>query len=333
VTHRFVLAALLAFLTFVGCSSNSGPSSADDAATSSSGAGGEKKFRLAMIPKGVQTSFWNSVREGAEKARDEFGVDLIWKGPARDNDRALQKAVVQQFIGDEVDGILLAATDQAALAPEVHTASARGIPVLIFDSAVDGEQGKDFISFVATDNTEAGRLGGKHVMDLVGKGGKVVLFRHMEGHQSTGNREDGALEEFRAAEADILAEDRYSGENMAEAQNTAINMIDIIREADGIFCPNQSSSEGLLLALRQYNLTDKIKVVAFDSSPLLTQALRDGEIAAIVSQDPVQMGYLSVKLMVEHLRGEAIEPKVTTDVHLVTKENMDNPEISALLQK
>jgi ribose transport system substrate-binding protein len=155
----------------------------------------------------------------------------------------------------------------------------------------------------------------------------------MEGHQSTGNREDGALEEFRAAEADILAEDRYSGENMAEAQNTAINMIDVIREADGIFCPNQSSSEGLLLALRQYNLTDKIKVVAFDSSPLLTQALRDGEIAAIVSQDPVQMGYLSVKLMVEHLRGETIEPKVTTDVHLVTKENMDDPEISVLLQK
>jgi ribose transport system substrate-binding protein len=240
---------------------------------------------------------------------------------------------VQQFIGDEVDGILLAATDNVALAPDVRTAAARGIPVLIFDSSVDGEQGKDYVSFVATDNREAGRLGGKHVMDLVGKGGKVVLFRHMEGHQSTGNREDGALEEFRAAEADILAEDRYSGADASEAQKTAIFMIDVIREADGIFCPNQSSSEGLLLALRQYNLAGKIKVVAFDSSPLLTQALRDGEIAAIVSQDPVQMGYLSVKMMVEHLRGETIEPKVTTDVHLVTKENMDDPEISVLLQK
>ncbi len=286
-----------------------------------------------MIPKGVQTSFWNSVRQGAEKARDEFDVELVWKGPARDNDRALQKQVMQQFTGEGVDGILLAATDQAALAPEVRTASARGIPVLIFDSAVDGEQGKDFISFVATDNRAAGRLGGKHVTDLVGKGGKVVLFRHMEGHQSTGNREEGALEEFRAADAKILAQDRYSGENMAEAQNTAIFMIDVIREADGIFCPNQSSSEGLLLALRQYNLAGKIKVVAFDSSPLLTQALRDGEIAAIVSQDPVQMGYLSVKMMVEHLRGQEIEPLVTTDVHLVTKENMDDPEISVLLQK
>lgn len=315
-----------------GCNSTESSQSTDGDASAAS-SNGDKKFTLAMIPKGVQTSFWNSVREGAEKARDEFDVELVWKGPARDNDRALQKQVMQQFTGDEVDGILLAATDQAALAPEVHTASARGIPVLIFDSAVDGEQGKDFISFVATDNREAGRLGGKHVMDLVGKGGKVVLFRHMEGHQSTGNREEGALEEFRAAEANILAEDRYSGETATEAQNTAINMIDVIRQADGIFCPNQSSSEGLLLALRQYNLAGKIKVVAFDSSPLLTQALRDGEIAAIVSQDPVHMGYLSVKMMVEHLRGETIEPKVTTDVHLVTKENMDNPEISVLLQK
>jgi ribose transport system substrate-binding protein len=273
------------------------------------------------------------VREGAEKARDEFDVDLIWKGPVRDNDRASQKQVMQQFTTSGVDGILLSATDKVALAPEVSTASAKGIPVLIFDSAVDGEPGKDFISFVATDNKAAGRMGGKHVMDLVGAKGKVILFRHMEGHQSTTDREVGALEEFAAGNAEILEQDRYSGETASEAQNTALNMIDVIREAQGIFCPNQSSSEGLLLALRQTNLAGKIKVVAFDSSPMLTEALRNGEIAAIVVQDPVRMGFLSVKMMVNHLHHQPIEPLVTTEAHLVTRENMDDPAINALLQK
>ncbi len=291
------------------------------------------RLTLVMIPKGITTSFWNSVREGAEKARDEFDVDLIWKGPVRDNDRASQKQVMQQFTTSEVDGILLSATDKVALAPEVSTASKKGIPVLIFDSAVDGEPGKDFISFVATDNKAAGRMGGKHVMDLVGAKGKVILFRHMEGHQSTTDREVGALEEFAAGNAEILEQDRYSGETASEAQNTALNMIDVIRESQGIFCPNQSSSEGLLLALRQTNLAGKIKVVAFDSSPMLTEALRNGEIAAIVVQDPVRMGYLSVKMMVNHLHHQPIEPLVTTDAHLVTRENMDDPAINALLQK
>jgi ribose transport system substrate-binding protein len=286
-----------------------------------------------MIPKGIQTTFWNQVREGAEKARDETGVELIWKGPVRDNDRSSQKQVMQQFTHSGVNGILLSATDKTALVPEVQTAMAKDIPVLMFDSAVEGEPGKDFISYVATDNLAAGRLGGKHVMRLIGDGGKVILFRHMEGHESTGNRETGALEEFRAAGADILEQSRYSGETASEAQNTALNMIDVIRQADGIFCPNQSSTEGLLLALRQTNLTGKIKVVGFDSSPMLTQALRNGQIDAIVVQDPVRMGYLSVKMMVDHLHKKPIEPLVNTEAHLVTRDNMDDAAISPLLQK
>jgi ribose transport system substrate-binding protein len=334
VSIRALIAASLSVIALAGCS-RSTPAGAPAGGKAATGGATEsgKRFKIAMIPKGSQTSFWNSVKAGAEQARDEFDVELIWKGPAVDNDRTLQKQLVQQFTSGGVDALLLAATDKTALVPDVHTATARGIPVLIFDSSIEGEPGKDFVSYVATDNRAAGRLGGQHVMDLVGKGGKVILFRHMEGHESTGNREEGALEEFKAAGGEILAEDRYSGENAAEAQKTALNMIDVIREAAGIFCPNQSSSEGLLLALRQHNLAGKIKVVAFDSSPLLTQALRDGEIAAIVSQDPGRMGYLSVKMMVEHLQGKPIEPLVNTDVHLVTRDNMDDPKISPLLQK
>jgi ribose transport system substrate-binding protein len=328
---RLLVAAALVIVA--GCSSNAPAPSSTASAAAASPSSNAKRFTLAMIPKGVQTSFWNSVREGAEQARDEFDVELIWKGPARDNDRTLQKQVMQQFTGAGIDGILLSATDKQALVPEVRTAMGKGIPVLIFDSAIEGQQGPDYISYVATDNRAAGRLGGKHLMELIGRGGKAILFRHMEGHESTGNREEGALEEFKAADANILAENRYSGETATEAQTTALNMIDVIREADGVFCPNQSSSEGLLLALRQRNLAGKIRVVAFDSSPLLTAALREGHIDAIVCQDPVRMGYLSVKLMVEHLRGQPIEPLVTTAVQLVTRETMDDPAISPLLQK
>ena len=137
---------------------------------------------------------------------------------------------------------------------------------------------------------------------------------------------------MKAGGAEILVDDRYTGDSAAEAQTTALNMIDVIREADGIFASNQTASEGLLLALRKTNLVGKVKVIAFDASPLLVEALRSGEIDAIVIQDPVNMGYQSVKLMLDHLDGKPVDPLVVTDVKLATKENMDDPAIKPLLE-
>jgi ribose transport system substrate-binding protein len=324
------LTAALVAAVAVGCSK---PAESVDARPAGNGAApSDAKRTLVMIPKATQSAFWNAVRRGGEQAAEEFDVELLWKGPSSENDRAGQKQVVQQFTNAGVAGLLLAPTDSRALAAEVRTATAKGLPVLIFDSAVEGEPGKDFISFVATDNSAAGRLGGKYLMELVGKGGKTICFRHMEGHESTTKREDGAIEEMKAGGAEILVDDRYTGDSPAEAQRTALNMIDVIRKADGIFASNQTASEGLLLALRKTNLAGKVKFIGFDASPLLVEALRNGEIDAIVVQDPVNMGYQSVKLMLDHLDGKPVDPLVVTDVQLATKENMDDPAIKPLLE-
>ncbi|RIK74033.1 MAG: sugar ABC transporter substrate-binding protein [Planctomycetota bacterium] len=285
-----------------------------------------------MIPKATQSMFWNIVHRGATQAAEELSINLVWKGPTSEGDRAAQKQLVQQFTNQGVDGILLAPLDSRALAAEATTAMAKGIPVIIFDSGIEGEVGKDYLSFVATDNSAAGRLGGKHLASLLGEGGKAVLLRHMEGHESTTKREEGALEELKSAGVEILVDNRYAGASAGDAQTTAMNMIDVLREAGGIFAPNQTSSEGLVLALRQTNLAGKVKVVGFDSSPLLVDALRNGEIDALVVQDPVKMGYLSVKLMADHLDGKTIESQVNTAVHLVTRDAMDRPEIKPLLE-
>jgi ribose transport system substrate-binding protein len=327
------------FLAVAGCADKSAPkddgSTGDGDATAASAKppnrDGERRT-IVMIPKATQASFWNAVRRGAEKAAEEANVELIWKGPAVDNDRAAQKQVAQQFINEGVDGILLAPTDSKALVPEAQAAMAADIPLLIFDSALEGEQGKDFIGFIATDNLAAGKLGGKHLMELVGEGGKTILFRHMEGQESTSNRERGALDEMKAANAEVLVENRYSGSNMGEAQRTALNLIDTIREADGIFASNQTASEGMLVALQNNGLAGKIKFVGFDYSPILVEALEQGEMDALVVQDPVQMGYKSVLTMVDHLNGKEIKPVVSTACHLVTRENMNDPEVKPLLE-
>jgi ribose transport system substrate-binding protein len=290
--------------------------------------------KIAVIPKGTTHSFWKSVEAGARQAGAELGAEIIWKGPLKEDDRAQQIAVVQQFVGSGVSAIVLAPLDDTALRTPVRSATERGIPVVIFDSALKGEVGKDFLSYVATNNHLGGELGGEELARLLGGKGKVVLLRTMEGSASTTEREAGFLSVMKKyPDITVTVDNRYGGPTISSAQDAAMNLIDRIREADGIFCPNESSTHGMLLALRQTRLAGKKTFVGFDASPFLLNALEKGEVLALVAQNPTRMGYLGVATAVKHLRGEKVEPVIDTGCLLVTKENRHTPEVEAVVGK
>ena len=110
-----------------------------------------------------------------------------------------------------------------------------------------------------------------------------------------------------------------------------MNILDKLQECDGIFCPNESSSVGMLLALRQANLAGKKKFVGFDASPTLIEGLKGKQIDALVAQNPAKMGYEGVMTMVKTLKGEKVEPRIDTGVKVVTLENLDTPDIKAVI--
>jgi len=294
-------------------------------------AAGEK---IAVIPKGTTHSFWKSVEAGARKAGAELGAEIIWKGPLKEDDRAAQIAVVQQFVSSGVSAIVLAPLDDTALRNPVRSAGEHNIPVVIFDSALKGEAGKDFISFVATNNRRGGELGGEELARLLGGKGKVVLLRYAEGSASTAEREAGFLSVMkRYPGITLIVDNRYGGATISSAQDASMNLIDKVREADGIFCPNESSTQGMLLALRQTGLAGSKTFVGFDTSSFLLAALAKGEIQGLVAQNPTRMGYLGVTTAVKHLRGEKVEAAVDTGCVLVTKENRHTPEVEAVVGK
>ena len=100
----------------------------------------------------------------------------------------------------------------------------------------------------------------------------------------------------------------------------------------GIFTPNESTTFGMLRAPQDGGFASKVRFVGFDASTKLVEALRNGEIDGLVLQNPMQMGYLGVKTMVAHLKGEKVEKRIDTGVALVTRDNMDQPENAQLLQ-
>jgi ribose transport system substrate-binding protein len=321
-----LIALSLLITGLAGCSDKSG-------ATSTSTSANANKLKLAVIPKGTTHVFWKAVESGAKQAGDELGVEVLWKGALKEDDRAQQIQLVQQFIAQGVSGIALAPLDHTALVGSVRDARSAKIPVVIFDSGLDGTPGADFASFIATNNQQGGRMGGDCLAKLLEGQGNVVLLRYVVGSASTAERETGFLAAIAAnASMKVLVDNRYAGASAGEAKTEALNMMDQIRAAQGVFCSNESATNGMLLALRQVGLAGKIRFVGFDASPPLVEALRNGEIDALVVQNPRRMGYLAVTTLVAAIKGDKVEPSIDTGAVLVTRENMAQPEIAKLLQ-
>ena len=240
--------------------------------------------------------------------------------------------IFEQFVAEDVGGIVLAPIDDTALMRPVAAAMQKGIPVVIMDSALKGEPPKDFVCTVSTNNHRAGEMAGEQLGKLLDGKGRVVLFRYIEVCASTGQREAGFLAAIKKfPEIQVIVDNRYSGTTISEAHSAASNMLDKLKEADGIFCSNGRSTLGMLGALKQNNLAGSKKLVGFDTSPGLVGGLKRGEIQALVAQNPKKMGREAVQALVAKMKGETVLAVIDSGAAVVTKENLGTPENQALL--
>jgi ribose transport system substrate-binding protein len=299
--------------------------------------GGTTTYQIAVIPKGTTHEFWKSINAGAIKAQQELAaqginVNIIWKGPLREDDREQQIQVVENFIGRKVNGIVLAPLDKTALVAPVETAVNAKIPVVIIDSALDS---KTPASFVATDNREGGRIAARNLGKLLGGKGNVILLRYAVGSASTEEREEGFLEVLKKDYPDLklISADQHAGATRDSAKRVSENLLNRFgKEVNGVFASNESAASGMLLALRDAGLAGgKVKFVAFDAGETLNAGLKAGDVAGFVVQNPMAMGYLGVKTVVAVLRGEKVAATIDTGVGFVTKENMNEPAIAELM--
>lgn len=300
------------------------------------GEAGPPVTTIAVIPKGTSHVFWQSIHAGARKAAKELGVTIVWRGPIREDDRDSQVSEVEGFVSRGVSGIVLAPLDDAALVAPVESAMKSRIPVVIIDSGLKGD---GYVSFVATDNEKGGRLGGEHLARLLGGRGKVVLLRYAEGSDSTMRREQGFLDAMAQAPGiEVVSANQYGGADVEGAYKKSESLLSTFKRADGslavdgIFCPNESTTFAMLRVLQDGGWAGKVRFVGFDASAHLVAGLREGHLDGLVVQDPVRMGDLGVRTMVAHLKGERVERRIDTGVHLVTRETMEQPATRELLQ-
>ena len=296
-----------------------------------------KSYTISVIPKGTTHEFWKSIHAGAVKAQEELAaqgvkVEVIWKGPLREDDREQQIQVVENFIVQKVDGIVLAPLDSRALIRPVTSAVRAKIPVMIIDSALNSQQPA---SYIATDNFKGGQIGGEHLGKLLNGRGRIILLRYQVGSASTEQREAGFLDVMKKKypQIEILSDNQYAGATRESAYQAAQNLLNrFSKKVDGVFAPCEPVTIGMMMALKGIGRTGgDVKLVGFDAGTQSVEGLVKGDIQGLVVQNPVRMGYLGVITMVQHLQGKKVDKVIDTGVHLVTKANMDEPLMKELL--
>jgi ribose transport system substrate-binding protein len=281
--------------------------------------------RIAFIPKGRAHVFWQSVHAGAVAAmRESAGYTIIWNGPASETDYTGQIKIMDAAINQKVDAICLAPIDKKILVTLVEHAAAANIPVIIFDSPVDSEL---FTSQVATNNYEGGQMAAARLGQILKGAGKIAEVAVQPGSASTMDREKGFEDRLLSAFPGIkMVDKQYGMADFAQSLKVSENMLTAAPDLAGMFASNESSTVGAVRALKDRK---GFKLVGFDSSPQLIQALKDGVVDSLIVQDPFQMGYKSMKAAVEKLQGGKPERIQNIAPTLVTQENMNTPAIQA----
>jgi ribose transport system substrate-binding protein len=289
----------------------------------------QKQRRIAVIPKGTAHVFWQSVHAGAAAAGQEFHAEILWDGPPNETDYSRQLEIFDSMLNRHVDGVVVAAADKTILNASLDRAARENVPVVVFDSAVDSD---NYVTFVATNNLEAGQMGARKLGQLLNGKGSVAMIENAPGSASTMDRERGFKDalgkEFPGIQ--IVAE-QYSMSDRAKGMAATENILTAHPNLDGVFASSEPSSVGAAQALKSRGLAGKVRFVAFDSSEGLVEDLSGGTIDALVAQDPFKIGFEAVRAVAEKLDGKTPPKKMDLSARVITKADLDLPEIKQLL--
>jgi len=285
--------------------------------------------RIAVIPKGTSSVFWESVRAGAQKAGKELGYEISWNGPELESDRERQIQIVEDFIALKVAGVVLAPNGSDALVPKVEEMFAKNIPCVIIDSEINTDK---YVSFAATNNYQGGVIAARRMGKILDGKGKVIVIKFMPGSGSTTNRENGFIDTIEKEFPDIeIVDTKYGMATVETALQAAEDLLTKHTQLDGLFACNAGTSVGSAQALQSQGRTADIKMVGFDAEETLLDKLRSGVIDSLVVQDPYKMGYIGVKTLVDKINGKEVPKLIDTGVELITVERLEEPNIKALL--
>lgn len=284
---------------------------------------------IAVIAKGFQHKYWQTVRSGAEDAAKDLGVTITYEGPDTEAQIDKQVEMLDAALAKNPIAICLAALDSKAVVSGLEKAKSRNIPVVGFDSGVESET---VVATAATDNKAAAALAADKLAEAIGKSGKIAMVVHDQVSTTGRARRDGFKNRIESAYPDIKIVDVQYGEgDHTKSADAAKAIMTAHPDLKGIYGANEGSAIGVMLAVEELGKVGKIQVVGFDSGKKQVDSIRSGNMLGAVTQNPYQIGYKAVEAAYRASKGEAVEKTIDTGYEWYDKTNVDSDKIKKLL--
>ena len=325
---------LLSILLLVGviltaCGGDDAGSSNSETNTDTDVAGDAEKPYVAIISKGFQHQFWQAVKKGAEQAAEEFDVTITFEGPESETQVDKQIEMLQAALDKKPNAIGFAALDSQAAVNLLQTAQSSNIPVIAFDSGVDSDIP---LTTASTDNEAAAALAADKMAELIGEEGKVALVVHDQTSVTGVSRRDGFVNQMKEKYPKVeIVDIQYGGGDHLKSTDLAKAIMQAHPDLKGIFGANEGSAIGVINAVQEMNKVGSLVVVGFDSGKQQIDAIKNGVAAGAVTQNPVGIGYETVKAAVAAINGETVEKQIDTGFYWYDKDNVDSDEIKAAI--
>lgn len=296
--------------------------------TTLSQAQAQDKLYIPLISKGFQHQFWQAVKAGADQAAEEFGVEVTFEGPDSEAQVDRQIDMLAAALAKSPDAIGFAALDSQAAIPLLRKANDAGIPIVAFDSGVASDIP---VTTATTDNIAAAALAADKMAEFIGEEGKVAVIAHDQTSSTGVDRRDGFVNRIADSYPNIeVVTIQYGAGDQLQSTEIAKSILTANPDLKGIFGTNEGSAIGVVNGVRESGAED-IVIIGFDSGAAQKEAIRSGLMAGAITQNPVGIGYETVKAAVQALNGESVPEVIDTGFYYYDADNMDAPEIAAVL--
>jgi len=310
------VAAVLAMAAVVGCGSDSGGSDSD---------GG---YSIALIPGQQDNGFYLSMQCGAKQQAAKTNSTVDYQGP-NEFEAQQQIPIVNSVAATSPDAALVVPVDESALVPPMEQMKDAGTKIVEVDTATNKEDLA--VARVTSDNVQGGEIAAEEVGRQVSGDGSVLAISVSPGVTTNDDRIEGFEEGMKK-----LPNLKYIGveyNNHVPAKATQIVNAALASNPDlkAIFTTDYLGAQGAIAAIQAAGKAGDVKIVTFDASEDVVQALKAGNVQAIVSQNPVEQGILGVKEAVKALEGEKTIPEQLVPTKVLTKDNIDDPDSKAYI--
>ncbi|WP_327582873.1 ABC transporter substrate-binding protein [Nonomuraea sp. NBC_00507] len=324
-----VVAGLVTTLAACGSSASSGTDTASNAgASATTTEAGAKKVKVTFIEGVAGDPFYETMACGAKEAAAQHNVDLNVQG-AKNWDVSLQIPMVNSVIAARPDALFIAPNDSQALIQPLKQATEAGIKVVLVDTTLSDTS---FVaSAIASDNVKGGQVAADALAKLIGEKGSVLLVGGQPGVSTAEARQKGFEEGLKKYPNIKYLGNVFTSNGVAKISQLVSAQLAAHPDLAGIFALSTDQSQGANNAVKAAGKAGTIKLVGFDAGPAQVEQLRDDVVQALVAQQPAQIGADGVAQAAAAARGEQVQKQIGTDSTVITKENVDDPEVAKYL--